>query len=331
MGKVTQRLGPRSIALIALMSGGVAAADSFPVSIPHIFGTTEIAAPPTRVVSVSFIGHDFLLALGVVPVGLRKWYGVDPYGVWVWAQDDLGEATPTVMQGELDVEQIALLEPDLIVGQWSGMTERDHRLLSLIAPTLAPMEGAGDYGMGWRDMLLRLGLATGTRDAAEDIVSRLDQRFAEIRAEHPAWQGAEAAMVWSGSMGAYTSRDIRGQFLEALGFTVPDDIDARIAGNPYFVTVPTEDYTMIDADALIWLDTGGTVAALRDLPLRFTMRAYREGREIYSDPLLSAALSHSSPQSLAFALDRLVPLLEAATDGDPTTPVPSMVDVGLAP
>ena len=38
---------------------------TFPVKIPHEFGETVIAEEPKRVVSISYIGHDFLLALGV--------------------------------------------------------------------------------------------------------------------------------------------------------------------------------------------------------------------------------------------------------------------------
>jgi len=82
---------------------------------------------------------------------------------------------------------------------------------------------------------------------------------------------------------------------------------------------------------LIWLDPGGAAGHIRELPLRKTLRAYRQGREVYADPLLTGALSHSSPLSLAYALDRLVPLLEQAADGDPRTPVESSAAAGLSP
>ncbi|MEM9698921.1 MAG: ABC transporter substrate-binding protein [Pseudomonadota bacterium] len=307
------------------------ASQSFPLTLNHEFGQTTLERPPERIVSISFIGHDFLLALGVVPIGLRKWYGPDASGVWVWAQDALGSATPFVMQGEIDIEQIALLKPDLIEAQWSGMTEKEYRLLSVIAPTLGPVEGAGPYGSSWEDMTRRLGQATGRAGVAEGIIAALETRFADLRAAHPAWQGATATMAWSGSMGAYTSKDLRGKFLESLGFKVPDALNAMAAGNAYYVSIPAEDYALIDLDVLVWLDTGGSVEKLRDLPLRFTMRAYREGREVYADPLLSAALSHSSPLSLGYALDRMVPLFVDAVDGDPATPVASTQEVGLAP
>ncbi|MEM8541421.1 MAG: ABC transporter substrate-binding protein [Pseudomonadota bacterium] len=319
------------LALLNLTGCGLSLASGFPVSIEHKYGTALIEAKPERVVSISYIGHDFLLSLGVKPIALRRWYGTDPYGVWAWAQDALGDAKPFVMQGEIDVERIALLKPDLIEAQWSGMTEKEYRLLSSIAPTIGPQKGAGDYETSWVEMLRRLGLATGTTQLAESIVSGIDKRFAELRAAHPEWQGATATMSWAGTIGAYTSRDIRGQFIEQLGFIIPDAVNNLKGGNPYFSPIPDEDFSPLDVDALIWLDTGGSVSKLKKTPLRFTMQAYKEGREIYADPLLSSALSHSSPLSIEYAIDRLVPLLESAMDGDPDTPVASSMEVGLVP
>jgi iron complex transport system substrate-binding protein len=321
----------RAIAALFLGLLGSASADaqSFPVDIQHRFGAAHIPAPPNRVVSLSFIGHDYLLALGIKPIALRKWYGTDPFGVWEWGHDALGDAQPIVLQGEIDVERIAALKPDLIVGQWSGMTARDFALLSQIAPTVAPRLEYGDYGTPWQEMLRTLGDATGTRGLAEMQIARLETRFANIRAAHPEWEGATSTMVWAGQTGAYTSRDIRGQFLENLGFRVPDAINDRGTLDNFYVLIPDEDLSPIDVDALLWIDGGGSVSALDRKPLRHTMRAYKEGREIYIDPILSAALSHSSPLSLDYALDRIVPLLEAAMDGDPSTVVPSSRDAGI--
>lgn len=308
-----------------------ARADDFPVTLEHIYGSTTFTVKPRRVVSLSFIGHDFLLSLGVVPHALRKWYGPYPYGVWPWGQAALGEAQPIVMQGEIDIEAIAAMEPDLIVGQWSGMTAQEYALLSQIAPTLPPAPGAGDYGMGWQEMLLRLGHATGTAQKAEEIISGFDRRMAALRAAHPDWQGATAVMVWAGTSGAYTARDIRGKFLIDLGFDMPQVVQRVGLLNQSYVTVSDEDLLQLDADALIWLDAGASIDRLNRLPLRPFLRANRQGREIYSDMMLSAALSHSSPLSLDYALTTLVPLLEQALDGDPATEVSSSRAAGILP
>lgn len=321
----------RPLLLLLILLAAPVTAQGFPVRIDHAFGTAEIPAPPRRVVSLSFIGHDFLLALGVKPVALRKWYGDFPHGVWPWAQEALGQAAPIVMQGEIDIEAIAAMKPDLIIGQWSGMTAHEYRLLSQIAPTVAHRADWGPYGAPWQGMLHTLGAATGRLEMAEAEIARLEDRFKKLRAAHPEWQGATSAIVWAGNTGAYTSRDIRGRLLHELGFVVPEAIDARGSLNRTYVRIPPEDLSAIDVDALIWLDAGGSVERLRNLPLRNTMRAYAQGREIYADLMLSAALSHSSPLSLDYALDRLVPLLESAMDGDPTTEVASSREAGILP
>ncbi|WP_348539999.1 ABC transporter substrate-binding protein [Shimia sp. R11_0] len=306
-------------------------AEPFPVEITHRYGTAHIPEEPKNIVSLSFIGHDFLLSLGIIPQALRKWYGPHPYGVWPWAQEALGDGTPVVMWGEINIEQIATLKPDLIVGQWSGMSASDYALLSQIAPTIAPQEDWGDYGAPWADMLRTLGLATGRQELAEAHISRIEGRFEAIREAHPEWQGASAVVVWSGSTGAYTQGDIRGRFMAELGFQEPEGLkDIGIFDSLYKI-IPEEVTAPIDADALIWIDAGNNVERLNTLPLRHTMRAYKEGREIYLGLDTTAAMSHSSPLSIEYTLDALVPLLEAAMDGDPHTEVATSRAAGILP
>ena len=65
---------------------------------------------------------------------------------------------------ELNFEQIAALNPDLIVGVSSGMTEADYATLSAIAPTLAQPGEYIDYGMPWDVTTELIGKAVGTSD-----------------------------------------------------------------------------------------------------------------------------------------------------------------------
>lgn len=290
-----------------------------PVELQHKFGVTVIDEVPERVVSVSYIGHDFILALGVRPVGLRHWYGDHPFGVWPWAQPSLGDAEPVVLYGDIDVEQIALLEPDLIEGQWSGMTEQQYRLLSRIAPTLPPDAGETDYSSSWQKMLDRLGQALGRQAEADAVIERLNGRFADARASHPEWEGKGGAVVWAPRISAFAGPDLRGRFLADLGFAVPDAVDDLARNGNFFVSIPPETLEPIDTDLLIWLHSHDLETTLEAIRLRPMMRAHQERREVAIDDILSAALSHSSPLSLDFALDHLVPVIAAAADGDGVT------------
>ncbi|MFN3255259.1 MAG: iron-siderophore ABC transporter substrate-binding protein [Ilumatobacter sp.] len=305
---------------------------AFPVTIEHKFGETTIDTEPMRVVSVGFNEHDFLLALGVVPVGLRDWYGDQPNSVWPWAQDELGDATPEVIaSSELNFEQIAALDPDLIVGVWSGMTDADYELLSAIAPTVAQPETYEDYGTPWQEQTMILGRATGREAQAAEVVADIEAEFAAIRDAHPEWEGmtASVAFVTEDGPGAYTSQDTRSRIMTDLGFTIPDANDSGGEGS-FFLELSPEDISPLDVDVLVWVAGAfeQIEGILTSLPTRPSLTAVQEGREIFADLELTGAFSHGSPLSLEYALERLVPEIEAAADGDLSTPVPSAVEAG---
>lgn len=310
------------------LTTSIHAAD-FPAQFAHKFGQTTVPQEPKRIVSLSFIGHDFLLSLGVRPIALRKWYGDYPFGVWPWAQKALGGAKPDVMFGEINLEQIATLKPDLILGLWSGMTDKQYEILSQIAPTIAPEEQYGDFGTPWQQMTRTIGKAVGKSRQAEEAIIKVEEKFAKIRDDHPDWKGKSGSIVWAGELGAYTSSDLRGRFVSELGFEISKAVNDMGSKDLFYVIVSREKLDPIDTDILIWLDSGTAAQHINRLPLRHTTRAYREGREIIADPLMASALSHSSPLSLNYALDRIVPLIEAAVDGDPNTVVKSSANAGI--
>ena len=301
-------------------------ASTFPVTIEHKYGSTTIEAQPTRVVSVGYSEQDELLALGVTPVGLRQWYGDYPYEVWPWAQDELGDAEPATIGGaELNFEAIAALNPDLIVGITSGMTEDEYELLSQIAPTVAQPGEYVDYGTPWPEVTRILGRAVGRSELAEQIVTDLEARFVEIRETYPEFEGATLAVAFAfdGSPGVYASQDTRPRLLSNLGFVTPEIYD-ELAGDSFFTNFSEERMPeLLDVDLVIWLASSDEgIQQIQDQPLRAQLDAAQEGQEIFLGQMLGGAFSFSSPLSIDFLLDELVPMLEAAVDGDPNTVVP---------
>jgi iron complex transport system substrate-binding protein len=299
---------------------------AFPVTIEHKYGETTIEAEPQRVVSVGFGEHDGLLALGIIPVAVRDWYGDQPFATWPWAQDELGDAEPVVLaSNEENYEQIAALAPDLILGISSGMTDEQYATLSAIAPTIAQPEEYIDYGTPWDVALEITGRAVGKSAEAEQLIADTEQMFTDAIAAHPEFEGASAAVTFffEEQPGAYGTQDIRSRTLADLGFVIPSEID-ELAGDAFFVSISPEDLSVIDTDVVVWIGLGDdTTTAVRDLATRPTMNAFKEGREIVADDLLSGAFSHASVLSLEYVIDELVPELALALDGDPTTAVPS--------
>ncbi len=118
-------------------AGGSSAAEGFPVTIEHRFGSVTLTEAPLRVVSVGYHEQDPILALGVKPVAVREWFGEQPYATWPWAQDELGDAQPEVLTGEgINFERVAGLRPDLIVALSALLDREQYDTLAKIAPTL---------------------------------------------------------------------------------------------------------------------------------------------------------------------------------------------------
>ncbi|MFG1496845.1 ABC transporter substrate-binding protein [Saccharospirillum sp. HFRX-1] len=313
--------------LLAL-AGAAQAESAFPVTLEHKYGSTTIDAEPLRVVSVGFSDQDDILALGVKPVAIREWYGEMPYATWPWAQDELGDAQPVVLgRGNLDYETIAELEPDLIIGISSGMSNRVYKRLSRIAPTLPQSGDYIDYGVPWDVRARTIGRALGKDDQAEALVSRLQARIDAVAENHPEFQGKEAAIAfyYNGDVGAYSSNDLRSQLMQSFGFDIPEVYD-EIAGSSFYASFSEERLDLLDVDVLVWLSGSSALEAVDGLSLRPMLTANREGREVFVGELLGGAFSFMSPLSMDYLLDELVPELELAVDGDPNTVVPSSVE-----
>jgi iron complex transport system substrate-binding protein len=322
------------LALTALfLSSTAAVAEDWPRSFEHRFGTTVLEAPPERVVSLSYQNHDNYLALGIVPVALRFWYGDYPGGVWPWAQPALGDAATVVLTGDINPEQIAALDPDVIEGMWSGMTAEEYAILSQIAPVIAVGAEFGDYATPWDVLIRTTGRITGREDEAQSQLDAISARMAATAADNPDWQGRSVAIAsfWEGSVGIGAPEDIRMSLLAALGLTATQAVQDMAEPGAFSVDISPEDLSPIDADVLIWFADSGAGDGIRALPLRPQMRAHIEGREVVADDLLVGAFSHASLLSIPYALDRLVPEITLAIDGDPATAVPSAVAAGFAP
>jgi iron complex transport system substrate-binding protein len=300
-----------------------AASGSFPVTIEHKYGSTTVESEPTRIVSVGFSDQDTILAFGVAPVGVREWYGEQPYATWPWAQDALGDAQPTVLgNAEIEFEKVAALKPDLIVGLYSGMTEADYATLSKIAPTLAQSDEFADYGQPWQETTRTVGSALGQPERAGELVDEVEQRFAKAREDHPELAGKTAVVAASfeaGNVNAYGPQDVRGRLLADLGLQLPKPV-VDGAKDSFFTSFSNEQLAQLDGDAIVWNSyDDAAVQRIQALPLRDQLTAVRTGGEVFLDEIESGAGSFSSVLSLPALLDSFVPRLAAAVDGDATT------------
>jgi iron complex transport system substrate-binding protein len=296
-------------------------ADAFPVRIKHKFGTTEVEAPPQRVVTVGYTEQDIALALGVPPVATREFLGGYDWRARPWAPDGAGDPE-LVGSEELNIERIAATRPDVLIGLNSGMTERDYDKLSKIAPTVPQSDEFIDFGVPWQEQTLVTGRALGLEERAERLVDDVEAKFAAAREEHPEFQGKTAALAYAsanGGFGAYATGDYRVKFFEDLGFETPKEID-ELAGDSFYVDFSAERLRLIDQDVVVMFAKREDVIGH---PVFRRLDAVREDRVIYLDldDQLAGALGFSSPLSLPYAIDEAVPRLADAIDGDPATKI----------
>jgi iron complex transport system substrate-binding protein len=299
---------------------------TFPVTIPHKHGQTTIPKKPERVVSVGYQDRDAILALGVKPLGLRFWN--QDYSTIPWATDRLGGFKPEVIgiETNLDLEAIAKLKPDVILGVASYMTKDEYDILAKIAPTIADHAGFPDGGAPWRDQLRLIGTALGLSDQAEQAIAGMEAQFAQVRTGHPEFKDKTAAVASvspAGAMGAYSSGDIRTSILREIGFVVPKRFD-ELAGTQSYFSISAEQISLLDTNVLIWAArSSAQFSTIRELPTRPQLKAYTEGRELFVSDLIGTAFTYGSPLSIPYLLERLVPMLVAALDGNPATTVPA--------
>ncbi|MFT3854940.1 MAG: ABC transporter substrate-binding protein [Ilumatobacteraceae bacterium] len=309
-----------------------ATADTFPVTITHKYGEAVIPEEPTKVISVGFNDQDAILALGVKPIAIRDWYGDQPFATWPWAQAALGDAQPTVLPADaINFEQIAALAPDLIVGISSGMTQDDYDKLSKIAPTIPQSADFVDYGVPWQVQTETIAKALGRSAQGEQLVADTEAKIAAAAAANPQFTGKTSAVAffYNDQPGAYSSDDMRSRLMTGLGFVIPADID-KAADGAFYASFSAEQVGLLDVDALGVDRRRRRATAIVDSPLRLGLQAHTEGRELFVSGELAGAMSFSSPLSIPYTLEHLVPELVAAVDGDPATVVPSVAALDSA-
>ena len=295
------------------------AAAAFPVTVTHKFGDTVVPAAPQRVVVVGYTEQDILLALGIKPVATTEWYGKQPYATWPWAQPKLGDAKPEVLSTEdgLQLERIAALTPDLIIGTNAGLEKAQYESLSKIAPTIANTgKFDSDWFEPWPDQTLLVGKAVGKEAEAQKLVDELTKRFADTAASHHHFAGVPAiflqAPYYEGQAIAYQD-GLSTDFLTDLGFVIPKELDAYERDGEQ-AHIPVEKLDVLNAgEVLIWAtEDDKAEAELKKNKLFGQLKPVQAGRSIYTGGELAGAIYFATVLSLPYVLDTLVPKLEKA-------------------
>ncbi|MBB2912756.1 iron complex transport system substrate-binding protein [Streptosporangium becharense] len=314
--------GERAAAASPSAGTGTAAPGSggaFPVRVEHLYGTTEIKKKPERIVTIGLSDHEPVLALGHKPVGVVDWFQRSPFTDWPWAKQAWGGAEPTVLglrEDGVKFEKLVTLKPDLIFAMYSGIQQEHYDQLSKIAPVVAQPKGYDPYAAPWQDITRLAGRALGEEAKAEQLITGIGEKFAQVRKENPQWAGKTAVAADSfkpGQYSAFQKGDPKSAFLAELGFTIPEEITKQ-AGTSNVAEFGSEGLNILEVDRLVWLTTGKEPwERIKNDKVYKELKVAKEGRDLfltYQDPPIGAALSFNTVLSIPYAVDQVVPLLK---------------------
>ncbi|WP_019202026.1 iron-siderophore ABC transporter substrate-binding protein [Tsukamurella sp. 1534] len=272
---------------------------------------------PKRVASLGLGDVDTLLALGVTPVLVAPWAQDAKEPVGEWSKPLLKGANPEMLLGtssQVDtkaMEKLAAARPDLIVAVNSGFDEETFKKLESIAPVVRRPADSQAWGVPWEKQVRTIASGVGKAEEGEALVSKTEGAITAAKDAHPQYRGKSAATVLPMSDGGfyvYSTTDGRGQVLTMLGFTLPETLSSRVPGGTFYATVSAENLSLLDLDALVYLDYGTKQAD--DTAFR-SLKVSRENRVATIDKSLGNAMSMPNPVTIDWVLKNLPPKLPA--------------------
>jgi iron complex transport system substrate-binding protein len=287
-----------------------AAAQGEEVVIKHKFGETKIPANPQRIVTAGWIDQDFVLPLGVVPVGTRGGY-FDNYNDFPWVKQETGgKGVPAIDGDTINFEGIAAAKPDLIFAINETIDQKTYDRLSQIAPTVVQSADFPDEETPWNVQLLTTGKALGKEEQAQKLVDQVNAKFDEAKAAHPEFAGKTLISDFTSEANAHYvigKGDPRNAIFDGLGLDTKDTVG----------DVSEEKLSILDGNVLFV--NGLTKEQMADIPAFQRLNVVREGRTLYagSESTLSGAIAFGGPEAMLYAMDLLVPQIGNALTGKP--------------
>lgn len=183
--------------------------------VQHARGTTQVPDAPRRVVTLEPLELDTAVALGVTPVGAAVASNVAGVPAYLGVGDSV-RSVGTVP--EPDLEAIAALEPDLILG-----TESRHSELYDELRAIAPTVFMATQSDPWADNVALVAQALGRADRAAELLDEHREDCDRVAAEHDV-AGTTANFVRprdGSTLSLYGPTSFAGSVLECAGFTIP--------------------------------------------------------------------------------------------------------------
>ncbi|MET4692510.1 ABC transporter substrate-binding protein [Endozoicomonas lisbonensis] len=191
-------------------------------NVTHAMGVTEVPEAPERIVVLSVEATETLLALGLKPVGAVRSNTANPADTWFAHIRDGMEGVAVVgSEGQVNLEAVASLQPDLILGLKSRQ-ESIYPQLSAIAPTVY----ADQFNGMLRENLALISDAVNRKDDGMKILANLDDTIRDLsaRLDDRDLLDQEVAVIRFQVTGAryYYNESFAAGLIKELGFARPE-------------------------------------------------------------------------------------------------------------
>jgi len=183
--------------------------------VEHARGTTQVPADPERVVALEPLELDTAVALGVTPVGAAVASNVTGVPGYL----GVSGVKPVGTVPEPDLEAIAALKPDLILG-----TEARHSALYDQLNSIAPTVFIATHADPWRDNAALIAEALGRADEVRALLGAVDDRCEKLANQYDV-AGKTVQLIRprdETTLSLYGPVSFAGSLLECVGFSIPD-------------------------------------------------------------------------------------------------------------
>lgn len=218
-------------------------------TVTHAMGETTLESTPERVVVLDSPHLDALVALGHTPVGITE------SGAGAGAPPYLGgiDAELVGLTSEPDIDKIAALAPDLIIGA-KVRHEAIYDELSGIAPTVF----SENSGTDWQEQARITAAAMDEQEEMEDLMGDLDARIAQVGTAVEA-EGKTLSIVRfrPDNFRLYGPETFSGSLLSEMGF----DLGDREWNEYSMAELSPELYEEITGETVFFTNPGGDPSA----------------------------------------------------------------------
>ncbi|MGI5221435.1 ABC transporter substrate-binding protein [Nocardia sp. CA-290969] len=295
--------------LVAGCGGSAEESAGAGVTVAHAFGETVVPAKPAKIVALGNQWLDTVQAFGIVPAGYIDNVAVMARRAPAWEPESLQQATALNTGGDI-TEQVAALEPDLILADPFIADRSRYDQLSKIAPTLPGLSGKA--AAPWPELVTTLGKVLGREADADRIVADVWAQVDAVGAANPDLKGKTFLSTWLAGptqlMVLNDPEDGSGQLFTRLGMTIPQHIRDMPASNGR-ISLSPERVGELTSDLLIAGYSVNQDQAYRQLPGYGDLPAVRKDAVVFLDNADIGAINQPTVLSLPYILKEIEPAL----------------------